>query len=173
MAEVRLLWPIENEDLTKNELIAEADPQVIGLCAELGQLPVGMAQDWRVDETAEGRPVLTCVVPVVSLVQARDGRVAEMWARWRTPDQIAAVLGCSATTVRRTVQRLGLTRPVEHSPEQTGLRDRVRRLYADGLVDDQIASVLGVGHATVWRIRSAELGLPAHGRGGRRREAAG
>lgn len=164
--EARLVWPIVDDDRTRSELIAEADPLVPEVCAQLGVFPIGMARGWEIVTSGAGQAMLRCVVPVETGVDVRDRQLAGLVARRFTDAQIADRLGVSRQTVFRDRARLGLSRALKDDLDLTGA---VRSLHTSGMTDAQIAEVCGVARTTVWRIRAQRLGLPSNGVGGRPR----
>lgn len=163
----RLVWPVVDDGCTRSELIAEADPQVPAVCAQLGVFPVGMAREWEIVISGAGVAMLRCVVPVETEADARDRRLAELVGRRFTDAQIAARLGVSKQTVWRSRTRLGLSRAVKDDLDVTAA---VASLHGAGMSDAQIAEVCGTSRTTVWRIRAQQLGLRRNGAGGRPRK---
>lgn len=164
----RLVWPIVDDDMTRTQLIAEADPLVGDVCAQLGVFQVGMAREWEIVTSGAGVSMLRCLVPVETAVEARDRQLADLVGRRFTDVQIAARLGVSKQTVWRSRTRLGLSRAVKDDLDVTAA---VASLHAAGLSDAQSAEVCGVSRTTVWRIRAQQLGLAAAGSGGRPRKS--
>lgn len=170
MPEMRLMWPIVDEDRTRSQLIAEAGALVVETCAAEGYVPIGVTHSWDVVTLPEGGCRLTCVVPVLPLEDMQRGQLPDLFERRYTDAQIAIRLGVSKRTVRRWRAELGLRR-VGVLREDPALVEEVRRLHADGLTDHKIAALLQISYTTVWRIRNVVLELAPHGRTGRPKKA--
>lgn len=170
---MRLWWFIEDEDMTKTQLMAEAGQYVVDLCADLGWVPTGMARDWEIEVSGAGRPVLTCLVPVEPMEDPRRARLRRLHQQGLNDQEIAGRLGVSARTCRRWRTDLGLPSNSimgRKAADPERQKRTVVWLHAAGLSDHEIGRRMGVAQSRVWKIRSG-LGLKPNGAGGRPKKA--